>query len=87
MEGAPPKIQELDHLIAFTVTMIHWALNNMKGGPQTDFETAVYGRHYRDDVHHMEDIRKRNYGTELQCLNHLTHCIVQHRREIVDHCM
>jgi len=81
-----PETQDFDCLITFTVTMIRWALDYVRGGHPKNFYAVVYGLHYRDALHRMETIRKGNYGTELQCLNHLTQCILQRRKEIVDHC-
>jgi len=66
--------------------MIRWALDYVRGGHQKIFDTAVYGCHYRDALHHMETIRKGDYGTELQCLNYLSQCILQRGKEIVGHC-
>ncbi|KAL4072857.1 hypothetical protein V8B97DRAFT_1916792 [Scleroderma yunnanense] len=84
-KALPPKTQEIDHLIVFTVTMICWALDNMKGGQQTDFDTAVYGCSYKEALNWIEGIRREQNDIELICINHLTHCILQCRKELVAH--
>jgi hypothetical protein len=64
---------DFNKLIAFSVAILHWALNNMKKGPKTPFEMAEYGPVYDQALEHILEIREGGDNTKLSCLNNVIH--------------
>ena len=81
----PADINNIDCLLAFTATVIHWALHSLKRGRESDFETAAYRPYYEEVLGHINHIRSLGPNNiQLQCLNVTTSQLLQRRMELVE---
>jgi hypothetical protein len=64
---------DFDKLIAFSVAILHWVLDNMKKGSETPFEMAEYGPVYDQALERILEIRGGGDNTKLSCLNNVIH--------------
>ncbi|KIM53196.1 hypothetical protein SCLCIDRAFT_11645 [Scleroderma citrinum Foug A] len=81
----PADINNIDCLLAFTATVICWALHSLKRGQESDFETAAYHPYYEEAlgcINHIRSLGPNNI--QLQCLNVTTSQLLQHRMELME---
>ncbi|KAI5999783.1 hypothetical protein F5J12DRAFT_951727 [Pisolithus orientalis] len=81
----PPDTENLDHLIAFTITIIRWGLTNLIRGCEAEFEADVYEPHYNNALRHIQDLRSEGPITTLDCFSEFTASILVHGRELIEH--
>ena len=62
---------DFDKIIGFTVAILRWALDNLKKGPETPFETAGYGSVYNQALECISEIQGGDDDVKLSCLNNL----------------
>ena len=81
----PGDINNIDCLLAFTATVICWALHSLKRGQESDFETAAYHPYYEEAlgcINHIRSLGPNNI--QLQCLNVTTSQLLQCRMELIE---
>ena len=82
----PPDIDNIDCLIAFTATIICWALLATKPGPEPDFEVLVFGDHYKNAMTRIAQIRGLGpVDSELECLQIFTRRVLSRKEEFIQH--
>ena len=64
---------DFDKLIAFSVAILRWALNNLKKGPETLFEMAEYAPVYDQALECILEIRGGGDDIKVSCLNNVIH--------------
>ena len=82
----PSDIDNIDCLIAFTATIIRWALLATKPGPEPVFEASVFGVHYNDAMKRIAQIRGLGpVDSELECLEIFTRHVLDRKEELIQH--
>ncbi|KAI6142882.1 hypothetical protein BKA82DRAFT_4018076 [Pisolithus tinctorius] len=56
----PPDTENLDRLIAFTVTIIRWGLTNLVRGREAEFEADTYEPHYNNALRRIQVLRSED---------------------------
>jgi len=81
----PEGTNNIDCLLAFTATIVRWALKALRRGPESDFEVAIYGPHYEAAMGRITDIRSLDPSdARLECLNTITSQLLQCGKHLVE---
>ena len=78
----PANCMNLDILLAFTVTIIQWALINLGKGPKTTFEANIHGPFYQKVLDRLHGIHGEQDPVALICLENLTYTILTHGNQL-----
>ncbi|KAI6142877.1 hypothetical protein BKA82DRAFT_4516345 [Pisolithus tinctorius] len=81
----PPDTENLDRLIAFTVTIIRWGLTNLVRGREAEFEADTYEPHYNNALRRIQVLRSEGPITTLNRFSESTASILACGRELVEH--
>ncbi|KAI5981213.1 hypothetical protein EDD15DRAFT_2414469 [Pisolithus albus] len=76
---------KLDNIIAYTSTLLYWALENFRLGRVNDFKTQVYGPIYASVLDRIRRIRAGNDLTAAACLDSVEQNLRARGSELLAH--